>query len=219
MNKEHPPIYYPVMLNLAGKSTLIVGGGKVARRKVDALLTAAAKVMVIAPDLLTMPAEVSCQQREYQAADCDGHFLIIAATNNPLLNTKVAADARERNILHNVVDDPTAGSLIIPAVVQRGALQIAISTSGSSPTLSSIIKAEIAEKYGSEYRLLTDLLWQLRQEYDDIMTAAKMSDDARRLCWRKVLKYPLLAMLATGEDAETAARNLLNSIISQVNEL
>lgn len=219
MIDDQPPIYYPVMLDIRGKSILIVGGGQVARRKVDTLLTAGAKITVIAPKIVTMPAEVSCQQREYKKGDCASHFLIIAATNNPLLNTEIAAEASERNILVNVVDKPAIGSLIIPAVVQRGALQIAVSTSGSSPTLASMIKEEISAKYGTEYQRLTDLLWQLRQEYDIKMTAANMSDEARRLCWRKLLQYPLLDMFEAGDDVEKAARILLTNIISQVNEL
>ena len=97
----------------------------------------------------------------------------------------------------------------MPAVVQRGALQIAVSTSGSSPALASIIKQELAVKYGAEYQLLTDLLWQLRDEFEEKMIASAMNDDARRLCWRTLVQSPLLEMLRSGEDAETAARDLL----------
>lgn len=219
MTAKHPPVYYPVMLDLCDKAALVVGGGKVARRKVDGLLNAGAKVTVIAPEIITMPSGVMLLYREYESTDITGNFIIIAATDNASLNARIANDALTQNILVNIVDNPEIGSLILPAVVQRGALQIAVSTSGSSPALASIIKQELAVKYGAEYQLLTDLLWQLRDEFEEKMIASAMNDDARRLCWRTLVQSPLLEMLRSGEDAETAARDLLTRMINQVNIL
>src|SRR2546427_3446247 len=106
------PAYFPVALDLQGRRCLVVGGGSVAQRKVDALLDAGAQVLIVAPRIsaeiegLGLLRAVEIRLRQYQPDDLDGVFIVVAATDDRETNARVAADARQRGILVNAVDDP-----------------------------------------------------------------------------------------------------------------
>jgi precorrin-2 dehydrogenase/sirohydrochlorin ferrochelatase len=149
--------YYPAFLNLKSRSTVVVGGGKVAERKVSALLKAGADVMVVAPSLTPgLQKELSRKRirhlpRGYKRGDLRGAFLTIAATDSPETNRRVSRDAPA---LVNVVDVPAECNFIAPAVVRRGPLLLAISTSGTSPAFARTLRKELEKSYGpdlSEY--------------------------------------------------------------------
>lgn len=146
--------YYPAFLNLEGKKAVVVGGGKVAERKALALIKAGADVTVVSPELTKrLQKEKESQRmrhifRTYRPGDLKDTFLVIAATDSPEVNTKVAEEAPA---LLNVVDVPSECNFIAPSVVKRGALIFAISTGGTSPALAKVIRKEIETLYGTVF--------------------------------------------------------------------
>jgi precorrin-2 dehydrogenase len=149
---------------------IVVGGGSVAGRKVEGLLSADFQVKVISPELTTkLQSLVSSQiisyiQRPYREGDLEGAFLVIAATNDPVVNQAVWAEATQRGCLINVVDDPQHSNFILPAVLQRGEMSIAISTGGASPALSRRLREQLEGLIGPDYETLTELMAELRPE-------------------------------------------------------
>lgn len=151
---EKYPVYYPAFINLRNKKTVVIGGGKIAERKVLSLLKAEADVTVISP-LITKRLEKKASEgkimhinREYKKGDLKNYFLVIAATNEREVNEQIA---REAKCLVNVVDTPELCNFIVPSVVKRGHLTIAISTSGISPAMSRTIRKEIEGHYKKEF--------------------------------------------------------------------
>jgi precorrin-2 dehydrogenase / sirohydrochlorin ferrochelatase len=163
------PSYYPVFVNLQGKRCLVVGGGEVATRKVHGLLEAEARVVVVSPQLskpladLTMHGVIEYQPRPFHTGDVLDCALVIGATDQPEVNMAVYEAAQEHHVWVNIVDTPDACDFIAPAIVRRGALQIAISTGGQSPTLAKRIRMQLEELYGSEYTRLLETLGRERQ--------------------------------------------------------
>jgi siroheme synthase-like protein len=211
-----PPPYFPVFLDLRGKRCVVVGGGAVARRKVAALLEAGAAVTVIAPSATGMPDGVDIIARPFMPEDLAGAWLVIAATDDAEVNARVAREAEARHILVNVVDMPELCTMILPAVVRRGALRIAISTAGASPTLARALKEELEARYGHEYGELVTLLWQLRRAWEPRMIAGAVPPPRRRELWLEVLALPLLDLLRDGksDEAATCATALLAMAIT-----
>lgn len=159
---------YMVNLSLEGRGALVVGGGEIARRKVEDLLAARARVTVIAPEICPGIAALAEQQRiraycrPYQAGDIGDAFVVIAATDDEALNAAVGNEAKDRNALVNVVDRPAHCTFTVPATVHRGALTIAIATDGLSPAFSGILREELEGRYGPEYGALVELYGGLR---------------------------------------------------------
>ena len=160
--------YYPVFLDLTQTKCLVVGGGSVAGRKVASLLAAGAGVTVISPrlnpelSLLAASHQISHWPRPFQSGDLAGWQLVFAATDDPVTNAQVAGEGRALGILVNAAEDPEQGNLILPAVLQRGPLSIAISTGGDSPVLARKIRQELAQIYGPEYGPYIELLGRER---------------------------------------------------------
>ena len=148
--------YYPAFINLKDKKAVVVGGGKVAERKVRLLVNAGASVTLVSPDItnsirqLAEKGLLSHIKRNYRKGDLQGAFIVIAATSSDVLNTRIA---REAKYLINVVDMPSEGNYIVPSLVKRGPLTIAISTEGASPAVSKAIRKEIERKYSHEFAL------------------------------------------------------------------
>jgi precorrin-2 dehydrogenase/sirohydrochlorin ferrochelatase len=140
---------FPIFLKLTGRPCSVIGAGEIAESKIDSLLTAEARVTVIAPKAsarivaMADAGEIVLHQREYAQGDLAGHFLVVAATNNPAVNRAVFAEAEAAGILINAVDDPPFCDFYFPSVVRRGDLQIAISTAGASPALAQRLRKEI----------------------------------------------------------------------------
>jgi precorrin-2 dehydrogenase / sirohydrochlorin ferrochelatase len=140
---------FPIFLKLTGRPCIVIGGGEIAESKIDSLRAVEARVTVIAPvasariAAMADAGEVVLHQREYAPGDLPGHFLAIAATNNPAVNRAVFAEAQAAGVLVNAVDDPPFCDFYFPAVVRRGELQIAISTAGASPALAQRLRKEI----------------------------------------------------------------------------
>ncbi|WP_219837989.1 bifunctional precorrin-2 dehydrogenase/sirohydrochlorin ferrochelatase [Paenibacillus sp. R14(2021)] len=182
------PGYYPMMMKLAGKRCIVVGGGTVAERKVLGLIEGGADtVIVIAPasterlQALTGSGCIAYVQREYRESDLEGAFLLIAATNDRQLNARIAAAADERGIPVNTADRSELGSFITPAVVKRGDLTIALSTGGASPALTALLKRRLAEQYGPEYEGFLERLHALRKRVLEIITEPGLRTAVLRL--------------------------------------
>jgi precorrin-2 dehydrogenase / sirohydrochlorin ferrochelatase len=158
------------LIGLQARETVVVGGGSVAARKVEGLLVADAQVKVISPvivpELQTLVASnaITYVQRAYQSGDLENVFLTIAATDDPSVNHSVWAEATRRGCLVNVVDDPEHSTFILPAILQRGEMSVAVSTGGGSPALARRLRERLEDIFGTEYGVLTELLAELRPE-------------------------------------------------------
>ena len=173
----------PIFVKLAGRRCLLVGAGAVALQKIPSLLAAEANLRVVAPGVgpeiaaLASEARIELIRREFLPSDLDRTFLVIAATDNPDVNSAVYRAALERNILCNSVDDPPHCDFYFGSVVSRGDLQIAISTAGESPALAQRLRQEIDEQLPRDLGPWLHDLGQLRRE----VLAAHPASEHRKL--------------------------------------
>ena len=143
--------YYPVNLNIKGRLCVVIGGGRVAERKVKNLLRCGGRVRVVSPDLTDLLSKWVSQGKmdytrsEYRATHLKGAFLVYAATSNRKVNSEIARDAAKRRLLVNVADSATESTFILPAVVRKRDISIAVSTNGLSPAKSVRIRDRIKE--------------------------------------------------------------------------
>jgi siroheme synthase, N-terminal domain len=161
--------YYPVMLQLRGERCIIIGGGRIAERKVQGLLEAGAdQVILVSPQITLRLQELAAggllqwQCRTYQPSDAEGARLLFAATDDAGLNRLIAEDGRRAGAWVNTVDEEAGRGFLNPAVVRRGDLLIAVSATGASPALSIRLKRELEEQYGEEYKYSVEQLRRLR---------------------------------------------------------
>jgi siroheme synthase-like protein len=165
-------VLYPIFLNLSGGRCVVVGGGAVAARKVGKLLQAGAEVVVVAPEirpeLADMDAEI--QNRPYEYGDLEGAQLAFAATDSREVNAAVAREAKEHGIFVNVADRPAEGDFAVPSTLQRGALQVAVSTGGASPALARRIRSELEDGFGPEWAGLVE-------EFDTARRSGELPDE------------------------------------------
>lgn len=162
--------YYPVALRLVGRQCLIVGGGRIAERKLNGLLEAGAdRITLISPTAtagiqkLAMTDRIAWHKKKYAKDDLEGVWLVIAATADPSLNTAIAEEAERRGILSNHTNSFRQGSFITPSVIRRGDLLIAVTASGSSPALVKALRLELEERYGERYGDAVRRLGELRK--------------------------------------------------------
>jgi precorrin-2 dehydrogenase len=193
--------YYPVFLDLKGRKVVVVGGGKVAERKILVLLKAGAEITVISPSmtrrLLSERAKKTIRHipRHFAGDDLKGAFLTIAATDSPEINKEAA---RRAPALVNVVDVPSECNCITPSVITRGALTIAISTGGASPALAKTVRKELEGIYGPE---ITGYLTFLRRMRTKALSG--IADKGTREKFLKSLASPaIVKMLRTKGLAE-----------------
>ena len=162
---------FPIALTgLAGALCVFAGGGEVAARKVGALLDSGAHVRVVSPELhpqlqaWRVAGRLEHVARPWRDGDCAGAVLAFACTGNRDVNAAVAAEARARGILHNVADDPDAGTFHTLGIVQRGEIQVAVGTGGASPALAALVRRSIDELLGPEYAVLAERMSLLRRQ-------------------------------------------------------
>jgi len=197
--------YYTICLvGLPSRQAIVVGGGEVAARKVEGLLAAGANIKVISPELtlelqlLVDSDKIAFLPRPYQEGDLEGAFLVIAATDDPAVNQCVWVEAERYGCLVNVVDDPIHSNFILPAVVQRDDLSIAISTGGSSPALARRLRERIEKLIGPEYGVLAGLMAELRPELIETFPAG----EARLQAALRVVDSDILDVIQNdGRDA------------------
>ena len=194
---------FPMFLKLEGRSCLVVGAGVVGEPKIESLVTAGAVVRVIAPWVSRAVAAwvqagvIAWEAREFVTSDLDEVFLVIAATSSRQVNETIFRQARQRNILCNVVDDPEHCDFYYPAVVRRGDLQLAISTNGHSPALAQRIRRELEIQFGPQYGEWLEKLGKIRRD----LFASGMDPDKRRR-----LLHELASQVPFEPSQSTAAR-------------
>lgn len=207
------PSYYPVFIDVRGRRCVVIGGGTIVEEKVQKLLDCDAKVHVISPEVtegvrdMVDGRQVTWAEREYATGDLDGAFIAIAATDDNQVNTQVAAEAEERNVLLNVVDVTHLCTFIAPAVARRGDITIAVSTGGASPALARKFREELSVSTLLEYADVAPLLSEARSELKSM--GVKVAPDH----WQTCINEELLAMVQAGrtEDARhTLMSNLLD---------
>ncbi|MCG8402806.1 MAG: bifunctional precorrin-2 dehydrogenase/sirohydrochlorin ferrochelatase [Firmicutes bacterium] len=200
--------YYPVFLKLEGKKCLVVGGGDVAERKVEALARCQADIHVVSPELTPglqkMSASGRIQHRAgfYRNGDLDGAFLVVSAANDDSVNRTVAADCAARNIMINVVDDPDRCSFVVPSVVHRGPFKLAISTGGNSPQLARVIREQLEKEFGPQYGDFVNFLGRIREQ-----ARQNIGDPGRRRdVLNNLVDQVTLDMLKQGETERAKER-------------
>jgi uroporphyrin-III C-methyltransferase / precorrin-2 dehydrogenase / sirohydrochlorin ferrochelatase len=200
--------YFPIFLRLAGEPVLVVGGGEVAARKIDLLLRTSAKVRVVAPELVPGLAErVAAGEIVHVAAEftpehLDGVRLAIAATNIRAINAWVARQAERRNVPVNVVDDRELSRFIVPAIVDRSPVVVAVGSSGDAPVLTRRLREQLESFLPQRLGALARLAGKLRPTIK-----ARVEDPARRRrFWENFFDGTLAAdVLAGREDAADPA--------------
>jgi precorrin-2 dehydrogenase/sirohydrochlorin ferrochelatase len=151
------PDYFPAFLDLRGRRCLVVGGGEIGERKTHALLDCGARVTIVSPSVTQRLAALAAsgrlvhRARPFRRSDPRGCALAVAATGDPRVDRVVAAAARRWRALVNVVDRPQHCDFIVPAVLRRGELQIAVSTGGRSPAIAREIRRRLERFFGPEY--------------------------------------------------------------------
>lgn len=154
-----PPIrrLFPLVLKLEGRKCLVVGAGKIGESKVASLVDTGAVLHVVAPQATSRirtwarNGQIRWQKRKFRDSDLTGCFLVVAATSSRTLHERIFRLARRRNVICNVVDVPELCDFYYPAIVQRGALQIAVSTGGESPALAQRLRKQLEAQFGPEY--------------------------------------------------------------------
>ena len=173
-----------MFLKLAGRRCLVVGAGDVAEGKIAGLLDACATVRVVAPEATphvqswAAAGRLEWLARPCEPTDLDGMFLVVAATSSPEFHEQIYAEAHHRGVLCNVVDVPELCDFYYPAVAHRGALQVAVSTSGQSPALAQRLRRELEEQFGPEYEAW---LQQLGEERAKLFVANMHPEERKRL--------------------------------------
>ncbi len=196
--------WYPVHLSLADRLVVVVGGGDVAERKVAGLLPCRARVRVVAPDLtpeisrLAESGEIEHVAREYRPGDLEGAVLVLAEPGGAARNEAVSAEAEARSIFANVEDVVPHCSFIMPSVVRRGDLVVAISTSGRAPAMAVRLRQRLERELGPEYGAVLELAGRLREP----LAREVPEFEERKRRWYELVDSDVLALFRDGRDAE-----------------
>jgi precorrin-2 dehydrogenase/sirohydrochlorin ferrochelatase len=197
-------VVVPLVLDLAGTRCVIVGGGKVAERKLAALLRSGADLLVVAPEVtarirnLVRRRRVRWRRALYRARHLAGARLALAATSDRGTNRRVARDAGRLGLFVNVADDPGLCTLVMPAVLRRGDLLVAVSTTGQSPALARSLRDDLAVRLGPEYGEYVRIVGSIRSRL--LARVSDPRDRARR--YRRLLRAPIRARLRSGRRRE-----------------
>ena len=198
--------YYPLFLDLADHPCLVVGGGPVAEGKVAGLLAAGARVTVVSPTVTARLAGWAAEgrliylAREYRVGDVDGQRLALVATDDAVVTRAVVADGRARSVLVNAADEPARCDFILPAVIRRGRLVVAVSTGGASPAAARAIREELESYLTEEHAALVDLAAEARE---DLRRRGVSPGPAR---WRGALDDRLRRLIADRRYRQARAR-------------
>jgi len=194
--------YYPVFLELAGRRCVVIGGGAVAERKVEGLLRSQAAITVISPRqtklLKTWAGEkkIDVIVREYQPGDLKGYELAFAATEDKKVNAAVSKEGKASGVWVNAADDPAHCDFILPSILRRGELTVAVATGGASPALSRLIREELESYFGADYAVLVEVAAEARKELKEnfLNTAPEQ--------WQKALDENLRSLVRSGKREE-----------------
>lgn len=195
--------YYPINLDIQNRSCLVVGGGVVATRKVATLLQCGARVTVVSPETtdtlqsMVNSGGITLIKRPYRAQDLEEMFLVIGATDNKVLNRQIYQDAEKSGRLCNIADQPDLCNFILPSIVNRGDLILAISTSGKSPAFAKKLRKDLEKVYGDEYVLFLQLMGAVREK----LLSRTHAPEAHKVVFEQLIEKGLLDRIRAEDKA------------------
>lgn len=204
--------YYPIYLDIKNRNCLVIGGGSVGARKVLTLLACGASVTVVSTAVTEKVRELSnigvikLKERPFQATDLDDRFLVIGATDNQELNFKIHAEAERRGLLCNIADRPESCNFILPSIVNRGDLIIAISTSGKSPAFAKKLRKQLEKAFGDEYAEFLNLMGAIRKK----LLSEDHAPEAHKHLFEQLIERDLIQMIKAGDT------DSINSLLYEV---
>jgi precorrin-2 dehydrogenase / sirohydrochlorin ferrochelatase len=210
--EKQPVSYFPIYLEMTGRRCLVVGGGTVAERKIASLLEVAAEVTVISPDVTETIAgwaknnSIQLKARRYRPGDLADFELVFVATDDGELNAQVYEEGKSRAVWVNAADDPAHCDFILPSVLRRGELTVAVSSGGNSPALARTIREELELHFTAEYAMLTELAGNVRDEL------RRRSITVPFEIWRKALSGGEVRQLLVQGDLAQAKSRLLRDL-------
>ncbi|HXG53618.1 MAG TPA: bifunctional precorrin-2 dehydrogenase/sirohydrochlorin ferrochelatase [candidate division Zixibacteria bacterium] len=199
--------FYPIVLQLSGRRCLVIGGGAVAERKIAGLLEAGAVVAVVSPEVTPRIARwaeagtVGLRARAYRRGDLSGYEIAFATTGDREVNAQIREEAVERGVWLNAADDPESCDFVLPSVLRRGDLVVAVSTGGGSPAFARAIREELERHFTSEHEILARVAAEVRRE----LRRRAIAPDYET--WRRALGGEAKRLVARGDIA--GARSLL----------
>lgn len=199
--------FLPISWRLQGKQSLLIGGGEVALRKGRLLHRAGSAITIVAPEVcdelrqIAVDSHGAVLEKAFEVADLDGKSLVICATDDSALNARAAELAGSKGLPVNVVDNPSLGDFIFPAIVDRSPVLISISSSGASPVLARKLRSQLESSLPARWGRLADLMARFRQPLKDKLDNV----GARRLFWEQTLDGPLVEKVLAGKDSEAEA--------------
>ena len=209
--------YYPILVDLQGKEVLVIGGGTVAQRKIETLLEYGAVVNVVSRQLTPTlnryleEGKIKFLDEEFRESYLDGVFMVVASTDNASLNHWISQVAIKKGILINAVDQPSDCNFIVPAILRRGDLLIAVSTSGKSPALAKKVRQDLEDQFGPEYGTLLVIMGNLRKE----ILSRGLSQDENSRIFHDIVDSHILEAIRR-EDWNEAASILTEKIPFQL---
>jgi precorrin-2 dehydrogenase / sirohydrochlorin ferrochelatase len=192
--------YYPIYIDIEDRDVVIIGGGNVCARKAETMMKYGANVTIVSPELTdeieewAREGKLELKRKRYQEGDLDGAVLVIASTDDQSVNEQVAADCRRRKIPVNVVDVTPLCEFIVPAIIESGSIQIAVSTGGKSPAIARTLKEDLQRAIGPEYSEVNEVLASLREG----AKAALPTDLDRKHFFDGIIARGVLEMLREG---------------------
>lgn len=199
---------YPIFINLADKMCLVVGGGKVAQRKIETLLEYRAQVLAVSPDVADRIKDwaerklITWKSRLFEPSDLEDVFLVFIATGDSRTNKEIAALCRDRGIMVNAVDDPENCDFYVPAILRRDSLCIAVSTEGKSPLLAAKLRNELENMIPAEYGDWVEILGRLREE----IKRSDLDISQRQQVFSDLVYSDILNLLIQGRKQEAEER-------------
>ena len=179
--------YFPLSFDLKQRPCLVVGGGEIARRKIDLILRAGAKITVVSPVLIEELESLRAQgiidhlARKFEEQDLDGKYLVISATENTLVNERVSQLANQRQLPVNVVDSPDLSTVIFPAIIDRSPLLISVSSGGKAPVMvrkvRELLEATVPQHFARLAGYLGEVRSRMKQTYSDIDERRKVTEN------------------------------------------
>jgi siroheme synthase-like protein len=202
MAKRFP--YYPIFLDIEDRSVVIIGGGNVCARKAETMMNYGAKVTIVSPEFTEeieqwgAAGKLTMRRKRYEETDLDGANIVIASTDDTATNERIAADCRRRRIPVNVVDVTPLCEFIVPAIIDKGSVTLAVSTGGKSPALARTLKEDLQRMVGPEYAEVNDALGTLR----DAAKRTLPTDVDRKRFFDGIIARGILDMLRQGRRRE-----------------
>ncbi len=203
--------YYPIFLDIKNKDCLVIGGGSVGARKAVTLEKCGARVKVISdrfsPKFDGLKTKsISLEKKKYEKKDVKGMFFVFAATDNANLNRQIKKDASKFNILCNVADAPSQSDFLLPSIVERGDLIVAVSTSGSSPAMAKRIRQDLDHQFGPEYAQFLTVMGNIRKK----LLSSGHAPDENKAIFNALIEKGVLELIKENDEKN------INSILYEV---